>query len=89
MHDVDLIRFAVVNDQDESIWKFCRKDDYIGVMIEDGPTFVIDPTQATELGALFIALGGGNIQLDDVNELLDGYDESLYLNILNDEWSDE
>lgn len=38
---------------------------------------LISPTQMTELGALFIALGGGKVDSDDVGELLSGYDMGL------------
>ena len=38
---------------------------------------IADSTQLTELGALFIALGGGKVEPDDVGELLQGYEMGL------------
>ncbi len=60
---------------------FYRRDGIVYIDFGDG--FIsIDDTQLQELGALLIALGGGSVDLDDVNELLDGYDGDLKFNML-------
>lgn len=49
-----------------------------------GKKLRISPEQMTELGALFIALGGGKVDPDDVGELFDGYELGLRINSIEE-----